>query len=75
MLIGAQASVNTTSKAEYMNDARARVRSSSILILEEGPPDHMNADKPILWELGRRNYALRADVVLSIVCSSLDESE
>jgi hypothetical protein len=53
---------------EFMREMMTRTREYSIVLLKPGP----NADQPgvqkIIWEHGRRNFSLRADGKLSIVC-------
>ncbi len=50
-------------------------RNYSIVILKDGPNKKMEGVEKIIWEHGRRNFSLRADGVLSIVCPVRDESE
>ena len=53
---------------EYMQEMRARTRTYCLLILRPGPRmKDAGADK-VIWEHGRRNFALRAEGLLSIVC-------
>ena len=60
---------------EFMNEMRPKSREYSAVILKKslahGAP---GADK-IIWEHGRRNFALRAEGILSIVCPIRDDSE
>jgi len=65
----------TTITDEYMQQMRAKTRNYTIAILKAGP--HMNQEgaEKIIWEHGRRNYELRADGVLAIVCPVGDGSE
>jgi hypothetical protein len=44
------------------------------VILQAGPNKHEDGVEKIIWEHGRRNFALRADGVLSIVCPISDGS-
>lgn len=45
-----------------------------MVLLKPGPkPDHPDVQK-IIWEHGRRNFALRADRLLSVVCPVTVES-
>jgi hypothetical protein len=60
---------------EYMRESRARTRSYTIAILKKGPGYDPPRSDAIIWEHGRRNYALRAAKVLSIVCPIPDKSE
>jgi hypothetical protein len=45
------------------------------VILKAGPNRHMNGAEAIVWEHGRRNFSLRADGHLAIVCPVADGSE
>src|SRR5215470_17647030 len=64
----------TTITDEYMQQMRAKTRNYTIAILKAGP--HMNQEgaEKIIWEHGRRNFELRADGVLNIVCPITDDS-
>jgi hypothetical protein len=59
---------------EFMREMMTQTRSYTVVLLRMGP----NADRPdrdaIIWEHGRRNFALRADGVLAIVCPIRDDS-
>jgi hypothetical protein len=51
-----------------------KTKEYSIVLLKPGPnPDQPDTQK-IIWEHGRRNFALRADGLLSIVCPVTVES-
>jgi hypothetical protein len=60
---------------EFMHAMRPTARPYTVLLLKRTPeladPDAF----PILWEHGRRNYALRAAGLLSIVCPVPDDDE
>ncbi len=59
---------------EYMLEMRSRTKAYVIVILRAGPRySEPGADK-IIWEHGRRNHALRAEGLLSIVCPVMDGS-
>jgi hypothetical protein len=45
------------------------------VILKAGPNRHMASVNAIIWEHGRRNAALRADGLPSIVCPVADGSD
>ena len=53
---------------EYMYEMLARTKEYCILILRPGPNAKKTGNKKIIFEHGRRNFALRADGLLSIVC-------
>jgi hypothetical protein len=57
----------TTITDDYMKEMMATTKPFTIAILKKGPkfgPDAM----PIIWEHGRRNFSLKADGLLPIVC-------
>jgi hypothetical protein len=60
---------------DHMRQALPTAHEYTVVILRHGP----NYDRPdapaIIWEHGRRNFALRAAGLLSIVCPIRDESE
>ena len=60
---------------EQMNTRLAQTREYTLLILTATPRTFAAESGPIIWEHGRRNMALRADGVLSIVCPVTDERE
>lgn len=47
----------------------------SIVLLKSGPNYGKPENQPILWEHARRNFALREEGLLSVVCPVSDESE
>jgi hypothetical protein len=50
-------------------------KTYSVVILMEGPNRHMAGVDSIIWEHGRRNFSLRADGLLPIVCPVGDGTE
>ena len=53
------------------DDMRAMIGQAkvySLVVLKPGPNRGMDGVDQIVWEHGRRNFSLRADGVLSIVC-------
>jgi hypothetical protein len=60
---------------EFMRQGRATTRPYTIAILKKGPAYDPPRSDAIIWEHGRRNYALRAAGLLSIVCPIADGSE
>jgi hypothetical protein len=53
---------------EFMRDMLSRTRAySAVLLRRTSKRDAPDADR-IVWEHGRRNFALRAEGSLSIVC-------
>ena len=64
----------TTITDEYMRQMSAKTRNYTIVILKAGPNINQEGAEKIIWEHGRRNYELRADGVLAIVCPIGDGS-
>jgi hypothetical protein len=58
-----------------MQEVRRAGRPYTALILEAGPNRGMPGVEAIIWEHGRRNIALRAAGLLSIVCPLTDGGE
>jgi hypothetical protein len=60
---------------EYMHEMLAKSKTYTAMLLRKtemiGRPD----SRPIIWEHGRRNFALRADGKLPIVCPTTDDSD
>jgi hypothetical protein len=66
--------VMATITDEYMKEMMATTKPFTIAILKKGPkfgPDAM----PIIWEHGRRNFSLKADGLLPVVCPVRDDVE
>jgi hypothetical protein len=53
---------------EYMREMRTQAKSYTLVILKPGPRRHEPGADAIIWEHGRRNFALRAEGILPIVC-------
>ena len=54
---------------ELMQQMLSTTKNYSIVLLKPGPAAKTTPDiKKIVWEHARRNFALRAEGVLSIVC-------
>ena len=64
----------TTITDEFMQQMRTTTRQYCIVILKTGPKMNEEGVETIIWKHGRRNFALRADGVLSIVCPISDGS-
>jgi len=60
---------------ETMLQGRASARAYTIVILTHGPAYATPGSDAIIWEHGRRNYALRAAGLLSIVCPIRDDTD
>lgn len=54
---------------EYMQQMLAKTKEYHFILLKPGPSAQDHPDiKKLIWEHGRRNFSLRADGLLSIVC-------
>jgi len=60
---------------EYMRQMLATTKTYSVAILKAGPNRNAPGVEKIIWEHGRRNFALRAAGRLAIVCPVTDRSE
>lgn len=60
---------------EQMRALMLTTRSYCAVILRAGPNRHMDGVEDVIWEHGRRNFSLRADGLLPIVCPVGDDSE
>jgi hypothetical protein len=59
---------------DYMLDMLTKSKSYTLMLLKEGPNWSAPDRDQIIWEHGRRNFVLRADGVLAIVCPIFDDS-
>ena len=59
---------------EFMQQMLSTTRKYCIVILKAGPNKNKDGAEKIIWEHGRRNFELRADGVLPIVCPISDGS-
>ena len=60
---------------EHMMQMMGSTRTYTAVILSAGPNISSPDAKKIIWEHGRRNFALRADGLLSIVCPVLESND
>jgi hypothetical protein len=60
---------------EYMREMLPTAKPYTVVILKATPKRHESGSDKIVWEHGRRNFALRAEGLLSIVCPIADESD
>ncbi len=60
---------------DYMRQMLATTKSYCVVILKAGPRKDEPGVEQIKREHGRRNFSLRADGVLSIVCPIADGSD
>ena len=59
---------------EFMRQMISRTKDYCIVILKAGPNRNKPGVEKIIWEHARRNFKLRADGLLSIVCPVTDGS-
>ena len=64
----------TTITDEYMYEMLPKSREYTIVLLKEGPGANQPGVQKIIWEHGRRNFALRANGILSVVCPVTEET-
>jgi hypothetical protein len=60
---------------QYMRDMLARTRDYSVVLLRRAVRYAEPDARGIIWEHGRRNFALRADGVLAVVCPVSDDGD
>jgi hypothetical protein len=60
---------------EFMMAMLPKTKTYTAVLLKAGPNRTMEGADKIVWEHGRRNFSLRADGVLSIVCPAPDGSD
>ena len=65
----------TTITDENMMQMMTTTKTYTVVILKAGPNIDQPDAKKIIWEHGRRNFSLRADGLLSVVCPVQDNSE
>ena len=53
---------------EFMREMLQKTKDYSIVILKPGTKRNMPGAEKIIWEHGRRNFSLRAEGKLSVVC-------
>src|SRR5262245_53157422 len=67
--------MTTTITDEHMREMMQHTRTYTAVILKDGPNAGIEGRDAIVWEHGRRNFQLRADGLLSIVCPVRDDSD
>jgi hypothetical protein len=60
---------------EFMLQMRTKARAYCIVMLKVGPQYTQPDGEQIIWEHGRRNYALRAEGLLAMVGPVTDNSD
>jgi hypothetical protein len=58
----------------YMREMLTKTKGYTLVLIKDGPNRHRPDADAIIWEHGRRNFGLRADGVLAIVCPVSDRS-
>lgn len=64
----------TTITDEYMYEMLPKTKEYTIVLLKPGPKADQPDIQKIIWEHGRRNFALRADGLMPIVCPVTQET-
>ncbi|HEY7487784.1 MAG TPA: hypothetical protein VH912_25250 [Streptosporangiaceae bacterium] len=59
----------------YMKEQMTRTRPYSVVLLWAAERYGKEGSDAVIWEHGRRNFSLRADGLLSIVCPVPDETD
>ena len=60
---------------EFMMQMIGTTKNYTVVILKTGPDFNTADNQKIVWEHARRNFALREDGLLSIVCPVSDATE
>ena len=60
---------------EYMQEMMTKTRNYNLVILKKGLNFDLPDARSVIWEHGRKNFELRADGKLSIVCPVADSGE
>ena len=60
---------------EFMRSMLPTAQTYTVVMLRRGPAYDPPASNPIIWEHGRRNFALRAAGLLSVVCPISDDTD
>jgi hypothetical protein len=60
---------------DYMRQMMMTTRPYTIVILTKGPNFHRPDAMTFIWEHGRRNFQLRDEGMLCVVCPIRDESD
>ena len=60
---------------EYMREMLGKSREYTLVLLTATAERELDGADALVWEHGRRNFSLRAEGLLSIVCPVADESD
>ena len=59
---------------EFMKNMLSTIKDYTLVLLKTGPVTDHPERQSIIWEHGRRNFALREEGLLSIVCPVSEEN-
>jgi hypothetical protein len=59
----------------YMQEQLAGTREYAVVLLRAAAQYGREGSAAVIWEHGRRNFSLRADGLLSVVCPVTDDTE
>jgi hypothetical protein len=59
---------------DYMREMLTKTKGYTLVLIKDGPNRYRPDADAIIWEHGRRNFGLRAEGVLAIVCPVGDET-
>lgn len=59
----------------HMREQLTRTREYTVVLLKAAAAYGREGSDKVIWEHGRRNFALRAEGLLSIVCPITDDSD
>jgi YCII-related domain-containing protein len=60
---------------EFMRDMLGKSRAYTLVLLKAGPNRDVDGADATVWEHARRNFEMRADGVLAIVCPITDDGD
>ena len=60
---------------EFMREMLTKTKTYCVVILKAGPKRNQPDLQKIVWEHGRRNFQLRAEGKLAVVCPVMDGSD
>jgi hypothetical protein len=66
--------MNATITDEFMKEMLTRTQNYCVIILKAGPNRNTDGADKVIWEHVRRNFSLRADGTMPIVCPINDGS-
>jgi hypothetical protein len=60
---------------EYMREKMGQTKNYCIVLLRDGPNWNIEGVDKVIWERGRRNFSLKVDRVMPIVCPVNDGTD